>query len=68
VYVVRAGDSLTGIARDRLGDAGKWRRIATANGVDQPDRIHVGQRLRIPAQDESPAGRDDDERGTPPSD
>ncbi|HWB72286.1 MAG TPA: LysM domain-containing protein, partial [Egibacteraceae bacterium] len=45
------GDTLISIAEDVYGDRGKWRLIAEANGIDDNNRLRVGQRLRIPAAD-----------------
>ena len=49
-YVVRSGDSLAYIALQFYGSIGAYDRIFAANGdiLDSPDRIQVGQRLRIP--------------------
>ena len=48
-YEVRAGDTLSGIARRLLGDEGAWRRIAAANpSLTNPDLINPGTRLVIP--------------------
>ena len=50
-YTVKAGDSLSAIAEREYGDAGQWRRIYEANRdrIDNPDLIHPGQELTIPA-------------------
>lgn len=47
-YVVVAGDTLVRIATRFYGVPGRWRDIATANRLPNPDRITVGQRLTIP--------------------
>ena len=44
-YTVREGDTLSGIAA-RYGTT--WQRIASYNGITDPDLIYVGQVLRIP--------------------
>lgn len=51
-YTVKAGDSLSKIARHELGDAEKWHAIFEANRdqIDDPDLIHPGQVLKLPAQ------------------
>lgn len=47
-YVVRSGDTLSGIAAKVLGNEGRWPEIAVLNpGVD-PKRLKVGSRLRVP--------------------
>jgi nucleoid-associated protein YgaU len=50
-YTVVAGDSLSRIAKHFYGDANKWPRIHEANRdqIKNPDFIHPGQKLRIPA-------------------
>lgn len=49
-YTVRKGDSLSKIAREFYGDAGKWKKIHAANSdkIPNPDLIHPGQQLTIP--------------------
>lgn len=54
-YKVQPGDTLSGIARDLLGDASLWAQIATVNGLHDPDLIHPGQVLRLPAYGEASA-------------
>ncbi len=51
-YVVRRGDTLRKIARARLGDGALYRRIADYNGIRDPNRIAVGQRIEIPSRRE----------------
>lgn len=50
-YTVKAGDSLSKIARHLLGDGNKWKVIWEANKdtVKNPDLIHPGQVLKIPS-------------------
>jgi nucleoid-associated protein YgaU len=51
-YTVRSGDSLSKIAKSLLGDAKRWREIYEANKDvvgNNPDLIHPGQVLKIPA-------------------
>lgn len=49
-YTVKAGDSLSKIAKQIYGDANKWRSIYQANTdkIKNPDLIHPGQVLTIP--------------------
>jgi Contractile injection system tube protein/LysM domain len=49
--LVRRGDRLPSIAFEEYADASKWRPIADANGIDDPNRLVVGARLVIPALD-----------------
>jgi len=48
-YTVQRGDTLSAIARRFYGHAGEYRRIAAANNIANPDLIHPGQQLVIPA-------------------
>ena len=47
-YIVKPGDTLSKIATGKLGSAGQWRVIAELNGIINPDRLRVGQRLQLP--------------------
>jgi len=49
-YTVKAGDSLSKIAKQLYGDATAWRKIYQANTdkIKNPDLIHPGQVLTIP--------------------
>ncbi|MFE4663798.1 LysM peptidoglycan-binding domain-containing protein [Streptomyces sp. NPDC056716] len=67
IHTVRAGETLTGVAQDELGDADAYPRIVEANnGVKQddgralrdPDEIYPGWKLQIPAT----SGPDDSDR------
>lgn len=51
LHTVRAGDTLSEIAQERLGDASRWEEIFEANRpmLQDPDRIYPGQVLRIPS-------------------
>ncbi|HET9515207.1 MAG TPA: LysM peptidoglycan-binding domain-containing protein [Gemmatimonadales bacterium] len=50
-YTVEKGDSLSKIAQRIYGDANQWKRIYEANRdqIKDPDLIHPGQRLTLPA-------------------
>jgi hypothetical protein len=48
-YIVRPGDTISGIARSHLGDGNRWPEIARLNGLKPPYGIRVGQRLLVPA-------------------
>ncbi len=76
IHPVKAGDNLWDIATDKLGDPHRWREIYTlnrghqqANGyaLTDPDEIHVGWVLAMPARDTTPA-RPNSATPTPPSD
>lgn len=48
VHVVVSGDSLVKISTRYYGTPNRWRDIATANRLPNPDRIFPGQRLTVP--------------------
>jgi Contractile injection system tube protein/LysM domain len=47
-HVVRDGDSIQSVAYSAYGDATLWRRIAEANGIDDPLSLPRGSVLSIP--------------------
>jgi nucleoid-associated protein YgaU len=49
-YTVKAGDTLSAIAKQHLGDANKYMKIYEANRdqLSDPDKIKPGQVLNIP--------------------
>jgi nucleoid-associated protein YgaU len=49
-YTVRAGDTLSKIAKEHLGDANAYMRIFNANTdqLSDPDQIKPGQILKLP--------------------
>lgn len=49
VYVVRRGDTLSGIAAAVYGDPARWRAIADANRLRDPRHLEPGTTLTIPA-------------------
>lgn len=64
--VVEQGDSLSELAQQHLGDAGRWPEIAELNPqVQDPDTILPGWRLRLPthAPETTPAPSDAGEAG-----
>lgn len=50
-YTVKSGDTLSKIAKDMYGNANEYNKIFEANRpmLSHPDKIYVGQVLRIPA-------------------
>lgn len=56
VYTVKSGDTLSHIALNYYGDAGKssYMKIAEANGLADPNKIQVGQELKIPGTTQGP--------------
>jgi len=51
IYVVKSGDSLSKIAKQKYGDAKAWKRIFEANKdtIKDPDKIFPGQKLKLPS-------------------
>lgn len=47
-YTVVSGDTLSKIAKRFYGDAGHYNAIAKASGIDNPDKINVGQVITLP--------------------
>src|SRR5262245_42631568 len=49
-YTVKAGDTLSGIAKSQLGDANAYMKIFNANSdqLSDPDKIKPGQVLKLP--------------------
>lgn len=50
-YIVRSGDTLISIAQEVYDDGTKFDLIAEANGIDQNNKLRVGQELQIPPAD-----------------
>jgi nucleoid-associated protein YgaU len=48
IYTVVSGDTLWAIAERFYGDGSQYPKIASANGITNPDLIMVGQVLTIP--------------------
>lgn len=47
-YTVKSGDTLGKIAKRFYGDVNHYHQIASASGIDNPDRIDVGQEVTLP--------------------
>lgn len=54
-YVVQPDDSMWTISKRWFGDATRWREIARGNPEINPDRLQVGQRLQLPAGNDTPS-------------
>jgi nucleoid-associated protein YgaU len=56
VYTVKSGDTLSHIALKYYGSAGRtsYMKIAEANGIADPNKIRVGQVLKIPGTTQGP--------------
>lgn len=46
-YVVKSGDTLSQIAKKHTGNSGNWKKIAVANGINDPRALQIGQKLVI---------------------
>lgn len=46
-YTVKKGDTLWNICKTHLGDGQKYKEIAELNNIENPDKIFVGQVLRL---------------------
>lgn len=49
MYVVKSGDNLSKISKHYYGNPNEYNKIAKANDIANPDKIQVGQQLKIPA-------------------
>ena len=52
-YVVQPDDSMWTIAQRWFGDPNRWREIASSNPDINPHRLRVGQRLQLPAREDT---------------
>ncbi len=46
-YTVKSGDTLWAIAKMQLGDGNKYKMLATLNKISDPNKVKVGQVLRL---------------------
>lgn len=49
VYIVKSGDTLSKISKSFYGNPNEYPKIARLNNIPDPDKIQVGQELKIPA-------------------
>jgi len=47
-YTIAPGDNLSKISKLFYGSPNKYEEIAKANGMENPDKIQVGQTLKLP--------------------
>ena len=52
-HIVQPGETLSGIARTRLGEAFRWRELATRNNLPDDGRVGHGTLLDLPCQDKA---------------
>ncbi|HEY9829676.1 MAG TPA: CHAP domain-containing protein, partial [Stenomitos sp.] len=59
-YIVRPGDTLSGIAQREMGNANRWREIQRANGTtfteDEARRLQIGQKVYLPVNYQAGTG------------
>jgi nucleoid-associated protein YgaU len=56
LHVVARGEVLGAISQQYYGTARRWREIAQANGISDPESLRAGQRLIIPRLADRPFG------------
>lgn len=54
IYIVQKGDTLSKIARDKVGDINRYLELAGYNKINNPDLIQVGQKILIPDKFDKP--------------
>lgn len=47
-YVIKSGDTLSGIAQSKLGDSKRFKELASLNNLADPNKIVAGAKLKIP--------------------
>jgi nucleoid-associated protein YgaU len=52
-HMVVEGDTLASVAYKQYGNAGWWRPLANANGIDDPLKVGAGTRLMVPDIDDA---------------
>lgn len=48
VYTAKQGETLITIARDKLGDPGRWTELAKLNNIRDPRSVRSGARIKLP--------------------
>jgi nucleoid-associated protein YgaU len=51
-YTIRAGDNLSKISKLFYGTPNNYPQIAKANGLENPDKIHPGQEITLPVNEQ----------------
>ncbi len=49
-YTIKPGDNLSKVSKLFYGSPNHFQEIAKANGIGDPDKIHAGQQITIPAR------------------
>lgn len=57
--IVQQNDTLSAIAKRATGDANNYHTIAAINGIKDPDKINVGQKLVIPKKFNKPLKKEE---------
>ena len=52
-YTIKEGDTLSAISKKMLGSAGRWREIIKLNPGLNPDKLQIGQIIKIPKTGEN---------------
>lgn len=52
IYQLKAGDSLSKLAFEKLGDPSNWRELADLNNLDIFSALPVGQAINIPTTEQ----------------
>jgi len=50
-YIIKSGDNLSKVSKLFYGTPNKYNQIASANGMDDPDKIQAGQEISVPVLD-----------------
>ena len=54
-HVIASGETLQDISQGHFGTTRRWQEIARLNNISNPDRVRVGQKLRLPGEETSRA-------------
>lgn len=50
IYIVKKGDTLSGIAQSKLGSASRWPELQRLNDIPDADLIYPGQVIKLPGR------------------
>jgi nucleoid-associated protein YgaU len=50
-YIIKSGDNLSKVSKLFYGTPNRYSQIASANGMDNPDKIQAGQEISVPVLD-----------------